>query len=483
MRHRRPGLLALLGVATMAGATLAPALAADPKGGGDDPPVALHINQEALGAPSAAAMADFVAQVKLASGGSITVVPLDPDGDTPEPELAKRVVAGTQELGFVPGRAWDQAGVTSLEALQAPFLISDDSLATAVADSDVAQQMLDGMTPAGVVGLAVWPEDLRHPFSWTEPLLSPTDFAGTTVRAKDSTITFDMLRSLGANPVPQFSDAVTGAESGLRQGYSLPDGATATGNVTFFPRYDVLVANASAFASLTESQQAALRQAARTTRDDAIMARPTDVAAGVAWCAAGRGIVLASDEQVALLVAATAPIYGKLEQDAATKGFIAAIRQLKAATAPAPAAAACSPVVASPAPTATPDTTGYVGTMPPDGVYRIETATEDLIARGATTSDAANNAGTMTWTLSNGESTLHFHQATGDTDCHLPYKVVGAAVRFRFGGDACGELTENYDFVWKLDEAGLSLVLVGFDTPLGPSFARAFFQRTWTKIE
>jgi len=55
-------------------------------------------------------------------------------GEQIEQVVAQRIVDGDFDLGMVAGRAWNPVGVTSLQALQAPFLITDDNLATAVAD-------------------------------------------------------------------------------------------------------------------------------------------------------------------------------------------------------------------------------------------------------------------------------------------------------------------------------------------------------------
>jgi hypothetical protein len=89
------------------------------------------------------------------------------------------------------------------------------------------------------------------------------------------------------------------AESGLRQGFSLTGTPTATGNVIFFPKFQVLFANSAAFEKLSEAQRTVIREAAAATQEKAITEHPTEVDAATAWCADGGTIVMASEEQVA----------------------------------------------------------------------------------------------------------------------------------------------------------------------------------------
>ena len=82
------------------------------------------------------------------------------------------------ENGLAASRAFDSQSITSFQALQAPFLITDDALAEAVAASDIGTRMLESLSSAGMVGLTLWPEDLRHPFSVIpdKPIIFPEDF-------------------------------------------------------------------------------------------------------------------------------------------------------------------------------------------------------------------------------------------------------------------------------------------------------------------
>jgi TRAP-type C4-dicarboxylate transport system substrate-binding protein len=185
---------------------------------------------------------------------------------------------------------------------------------------------------------------LRHPFSVIpgKSILSPEDFKGTSVKVVPSEVSNLLIETFGGNPMFG-NEGYQAAESGLRQGFSLTGTPTATGNVIFFPKFQVLFANGAAFEKLGEAQQSILREAAIATQKKAIAEHPSEVDAGVAWCADGGMIVMASDEQVAAFEAAAKPVFDKIEGDPLNAELIKAIRELKANTEPAPGAEACGP--------------------------------------------------------------------------------------------------------------------------------------------
>ena len=312
---------------------------------------------EAQGRTLTPSVLEFIDQVKTLSKGSITIEPVwDPMAGTPggnEQGLIKRVIAGDFELGLIATRSWDEQHITSLHVLQAPFLITNDALAAAVATSDVATRLLSSLSPAGVVGLTMWPANLRHPFSVMpdQPLLAPEDFVGLVIRAGTSDVTVQLIKALGASRTSEDS-GYQGAESGFSTGYTIMGKPTVTGNVTFYPRFDVLFANAAAFDRLRDEQRAVLRQAATAAQTKAIAELPKEVDAAAAWCADGGTIVIASAEQLVAFEQAAQPVYQQIEQDPSNAELIAMIRELKANTPPSPGAAACGPAVTQPNPAA-----------------------------------------------------------------------------------------------------------------------------------
>ena len=332
-----------------------PAVASPPAASPSDTVTLRFAVSDDRGRPSQSAVDTFVNEVSTRSSGSIIVTPTFNAGSaTTEPEVgvAGLVQSGTADLGLVGSRAWDLVGVTRLQVLQAPFLISDDELATQVAQSEVAAQAMDGLADIGVTGLAVWPEDLRHPFSFKrdEPLVSPSDFEGATILVQPSALSRALIEALGGTVYTgddRDSDVADGllhgAESGLQQGASLPGKPTATANVVFYPKFQTLVANSEAFDALTDPQRDILRAAAEATQEHAITTRPTEADAAAEWCAAGGNIVHSTGEQVAAFEAAAKPILDQLVKAAGAAALIDEIVAIKARTDALPPPEPCTP--------------------------------------------------------------------------------------------------------------------------------------------
>jgi TRAP-type C4-dicarboxylate transport system substrate-binding protein len=301
------------------------------------------------GRPSEPYVLEFIEQVKTLSNGNIIIEPSWDAGTATdagfEVGVIQLVKTGQADLGLAASRAFDVENITSFQALQAPFLITNDPLAKAVATSDISTRMLDSLSSAGIVGLTTWPEDLRHPFSIIpgKPILSPEDFAGLNVRATPSEATYMLIDTMGG--APMMGNDYQAAESGLRQGASLTGTPIATGNVVFFAKFQVLFANNATFEKLSEAQRAILYDAAIATQAKAIAEHPSEVEAAAAWCADGGTVVMASEERVAAFEVAAQPVFDMIAQNPLNVELIAAIRELKANTEPSPGAQACGAAV------------------------------------------------------------------------------------------------------------------------------------------
>jgi TRAP-type C4-dicarboxylate transport system substrate-binding protein len=435
-------------------ATAVPATVAVP-----DKPITLHLAvSDSAGRPSEPYVREFVDQVNTLSKGNITIVPVWDAGIdmTPccEQGVVKLVKDGQDELGLAPSRPWDTAGVTSFQALQAPFLITDNALAEAVAASDIGTRMLDGLSSAGMTGLALWPEDLRHPFSYVsgKSILSPDDLKGLAVRTPSSEVSFMLMKAFGGKPF--FDNETKGfpvSETGLFQVASSPF-PTVTGNVIFYPKFQVLFANGTAFEKLSEGQRSILRQAAAAAQKKAIAAHPSEADAAHTWCNSGGTIVAASQEQLAAFEAAAKPVFDQIEKDPLNAKLIADIRELKANTKPAPGAEACQPAA----------TTSEVWStgLPPNGTWQAVLSAEDFVRMGMAKAIAESTwAGTYTWTFQDGKGQLDYKGPGGDFICLANMEFVDNVARFSYyNGDACNGSVE--DINWRLDPDGLHLHLV-----------------------
>ncbi len=388
------------------------------------------------GVPSAEQISHFAGEVSKLSGGKITIDPRwHAEGDDHPTDWDQAVAALVQEghldLALGPTWAWDVLGVTSFQPLQAPFLVdSDELVAKVITDGDLAGKLMAGLPAAGVEGIALWPEGLRHPFGFTTPLIAPGDYAGTTVRSPKSVATTRLLKTLGAATTAKEPDATTMV--GLLSEFALKPNGIAVSNITFFPKVNLLYANAKSWAGLDPAAQQVLTSAAATTRTWAI-AQASDQSAGSTFCTDGGTIVQASSAEVDALKKATAT----MAQDfAATQGGAAvfeAISRLKTSVTPSEPASACT------GQQLTEHKPGKAEARL-NGTYRFTLTKKEFLAAGLSENDALHNAGVQTFVLANGK--VHFrldpteHEFNQDTvgpdEADGTYQVDGRAITLRF---------------------------------------------------
>jgi TRAP-type transport system periplasmic protein len=291
----------------------------------------------------------FAEAVMQLSGGALQIKVKShwrPDDPRYETGLIKDVQQGDAQLGVSASRAFDTVGISSFQALQAPFLIDNIALEQKVLDSDIPAKMLAGLKPHGLVGLAVLAGPLRRPLGFTGPLVAPAEYRGASIGFRASQVSDEALRALGATPVvlPRDNDAsgldgVVGHVTNMINAFEVR-GATLTGNVVIEPRPDVIFMNQRAFGALSAAQQRVLIRAASQVRAKAGVYEP-DGTSVQQMCRAGMTIVTASRADLAGLRAAVQPVYRKLESNPSTKAFIAQITAMRQAASGAPDAVSC----------------------------------------------------------------------------------------------------------------------------------------------
>jgi hypothetical protein len=75
------------------------------------------------------------------TGGSVRVeLGRGYDSELPATELrlARALEAGRAEIGYLPARAWSAAGIPAFRALLAPFAVTTDETAQALATGEIA---------------------------------------------------------------------------------------------------------------------------------------------------------------------------------------------------------------------------------------------------------------------------------------------------------------------------------------------------------
>jgi TRAP-type C4-dicarboxylate transport system substrate-binding protein len=313
----------------------------DKAGGGTAPkPVELRLAVATEADDAGAPLARFFASRATAlSKGSMRVrVVFDAAGQQvaePEARVARMVHEGEFELGWIGSPAWDRLGVTSFQALQAPFLVTSYALLDSIATGPLARRMLAALPAEGFVPLALVPDRLRHPFGVEHPLASPDDFAGARVRVLPSHVTNALMRALGATPVhiswdrlnaAMAAGKIDGTEYSLGNGW--PGGRFLTANVTFFANAVTVFALDRAYRELDQRQREVIHRAARQTVAYAVAHPAGEATLMRGHCDYGQ-VVSASHGDLAGLIAAARPVYAELEDDAQTRALIAAIRRLQ----------------------------------------------------------------------------------------------------------------------------------------------------------
>lgn len=447
-----------------------------------DPPATLRFAvADEEGRPSDPWVRVFADEVAARSGGTLAVdIVWDAGSATDlgfEWGVAQLLVDGQADLGLTAGRAWSAVGISALRPLQAPFLIDSDELAEAVVTDPLMEPLLAAMGEGGVAGLAVWPEDLRHPVAFEPcigPITAPSDLQGRTVRAIASDVTTELLATIGATHTTAngYDDLVESceiqaAESGLSQGASLPGKPTFTADVTFFPKFQVLAANAASLGHLTEDQQAAVRDAASAVRDRAIAEHPRDTESAAAWCAAGGRVVLIGPEGAAAFEAAAAPVLESMANDPLAAATIDRIRALRSTVERTESVAACGP---APRPIESPVITATI--TPAFGTYRTHITSDDLARFGG--DPAIGGTITLAFEPDSWSLTWAADSPGGPATCTGSWAVEDGVMRVIATAGDCGQY--ELQLVWTQEDDALAALVVGSERPMNIGNERALFE-------
>lgn len=412
-RRSSPTHLAGLSVAALVLAACGPVAGQVTVNGAADQPVTLTaVSYNVSGRSGGDQLDELTGLVSSTSGGSITMV-AGPEPDSAAADTSAEAIAmvreGRVDLAVVSARTFDTVGVTSFQALQAPYLVRSDAHADAVLADPLADRMLAGVKPLGLVGLGLTFDFLAYPGGFGTPVVDVSDYEGQAFQVRPSRANDLLVQALGATSDyrngPAMEQAVAAGDLRGSWGYfndavgTVP-GEIFTVNAPAFLRANVIVANAKVFAGLSAAQQQALRDAAVETRDW-MAARHTDPAAdAAAYCASGLGdIAHATWQEQDAVEAAAASVLRAMERDSFNRTAIARIRELGSTVPVVLPPETCSAVEAA---TSLPTlaAAGDQGVI--DGVWRLEVEPGPLRAAGWTENDIANNVGTWTWTFDDG---------------------------------------------------------------------------------
>ena len=377
-----------------------------------------------------------------------------PEADQVKPGADKTLDllrSGRADIGVVRSGALVAAGAASLKGLQAPFVVVNNQQAAAIAADPIADTAMADLPKIHLVGLALVPGGLRHPFGYGDkPLLGAADYRSVAmavpivrdagVEAMMSALGATVDHSIGVQRTAKAKDGrLRGIEVSLNQVGAVDVPAVVTTNVTFYEKFDVVVIREAVWKSLTSTQQAELRSAAAAVRVSAPAARGSEKGALADWChEPGAGAARASDAQLASLHGALDPITTALESNPAAKKVVDRMRALHAGTTDEPTDLTC----ASNQPSAQAwQNLAPVGDQTVlDGTWRFAPSEAGLLAAGLTPSDARSNAIVWQVTLHNGKGTATV--GGGGHTCQWAFTFAGTRVFFDFReGEACGGMT------------------------------------------
>ncbi|MGN9845486.1 TRAP transporter substrate-binding protein [Nonomuraea sp. H19] len=434
--------LAAVLAAVLAAGCAAPSGGVDKAGAGTSVKTLTIGTDDEPGRPSADAIQEFARQVNAKSGGRLRIQPrwqaVGESADDWDQQVARLITGGRLDMGLIPSRAWDTEGVTSLRALNAPFLITTEEHVRRVLSGDLSGRMMKGLEQIGLTGLGLLPEGMRRPFGYDGPLVSLADYAGGGVAAPNSATVYAMLRALGAKPDDYADDGIALDRAladrslrGIESSYTFATDFTsmvATGNVVFFPKVNSLVIRSDVLSRLPADQRKVLTDAARSVSAWSLERLPSEAEEAKRYCGKGGKVVLASAADLQALEKAVRPVYAELERDAVTKELIGRIREMKAGQ---PQALSCGTGERE-EPKAGPSRDP--GPFP-EGVYRVEISAEEFSKAGVTRGTALRHGGVNTLIVKDG--TWLWRGPEGERMCGGPYSVTDGRIKLQLDG-VCG---------------------------------------------
>jgi TRAP-type C4-dicarboxylate transport system substrate-binding protein len=363
----------------------------------------------------------FVESMEKVSDGRLRVEVITRYGDgAPEAEsdLVEAIASGDVDGGWPSTRAFANAGISGLEAVEAPMMLTSYAAEKRLVSSPVADKLLAKLEGTGVLGLDLAVGPLRRPFAAAAPLLGPENWAGATFRVYNSPVQTDAVHLLGATPVNLGLGWIDEVRAGRLRGvefdiaqYAAMGNTTEAGyitaNVVLWPKVFVLSVSQERFDALSDEQQNWVREAADKAMQVSVEATYDEATIAQELCEKGARFIAASPDQIAVLRTSLQPVLDGLAADPANGALLTEIQAI-AAEYPEPdvptVPEACQQGTADDQSAALPASpaTGAPGQVSdlPDGEYRVEITTDDLAAAGLDNHDG--KSGTWTFTVRDG---------------------------------------------------------------------------------
>jgi TRAP-type C4-dicarboxylate transport system substrate-binding protein len=413
----------------------------------------------------------FVDALEQVSDGRLQVDVAETYGDgaaDAESNIVEAIASGELDGGWPSTRAFADAGISGLEAVEAPMTITSYAAEKALVSGPIADELLAQLDGTGVVGLGLAVGPLRRPFAADAALVGPEDWQGARVRVYNSPVQADAVRALGGEPANLSFEWINEVEAGTLRGaefdiaqYHTAGFTTQAGNVTanvvLWPKVFVLSISQERLDALSDQQREWVHEAADQAVQASVDGTYDETTPARRLCESGVRFVDASPSQIASLRSALTPVVDQLADDPVTGPLLEQIQGVAAEhgrpdvpDVPASCRAAAVEDELGPVPE-------EVSSLP-NGLYRTEITLADVEAAGAT-----NGPGwTGTWTLEVSDGTY----ALTCTPLDDPESDCGHA-----GTDDvldAGYLRGTGDTVYFVYDAQLHSQLSGCELPCNP---------------
>jgi len=172
--------------------------------------------------PFELAMQELAKNVEERSDGRLKIetFPLSQLGA--ERELVEGLTLGSVDL-VVSTSGPIMNFVSDFGVLDLPFLFNDRESAVAVLEGEIGDDLFAQLRKKGIVGLSWGENGFRHVTNSIQPIATPDDIKGVSLRVQENKVFIDAFEALGAKPSPMaWTEALTALQSGVVDGQENP---------------------------------------------------------------------------------------------------------------------------------------------------------------------------------------------------------------------------------------------------------------------
>jgi tripartite ATP-independent transporter DctP family solute receptor len=229
--------------------------------------------------------------------------------------------------------------VPAMNVLAMPFLFRSTEHLHKVLDGPIGNEILNSFEPYGFVGLTFYDSGARSIYNSVRPIRSLVDMKGLRIRVQQSSLMFDVIKALGAEPVElPYGQVLTGLATKLIDGaennwpsYVTTDHYKYAGYYTLTEHTvspEVLVMSLKAWQSLSDDERKIFRDAA--LQSNLFMRKEwKDLEDRSRRQAKAANVTIVTDFDRKPFEAAVAGLYAKAQHDPATAELIERIRNVE----------------------------------------------------------------------------------------------------------------------------------------------------------